>query len=128
MRKVFITGVGSLLVSGLLVTPSGAGTFKSDMICSGNSGVGKVSITASGTVKGSLQLIEPLVAEVKLDCEISCGPFVAVGPAPCIDAPAGATTMTIKAPGLGATLAGTCLNPAVEVVGFCHSAYIPPGS
>jgi hypothetical protein len=127
MRKVFITGVGGLLLSGLLVTPSGAGTFKSDMICAGNAGVGKVSITASGNVKGSIQLSEPLVAEAKLNCEILCEGFVNAGPAPCIDAQAGDTTMTIKAPGLGATLAGACPETMVVISNFCMSAYIPPG-
>jgi hypothetical protein len=127
MRKVFITGVGGLLLSGLLVTQSGAGTFKSDVYCSNASGLGKVSITASGNVKGSIQLSEPLPAAVKDDCEIVCEGNVEAGPAPCIDAPAGATTMTIKAPGLGANV-GICSFPAVEIVGFCHSVYIAPGS
>jgi hypothetical protein len=128
MRTAVLTGVGSLVLSGLLVTHSWAGTFKSDMICAGESGQGKVSITASGNVKGSIQLVQPLVAAVKLDCEILCAGFVDAGPAPCIDAQAGDTTLTIKAPGLGATLAGACLEAAVEVVGFCFSIYIPPGS
>jgi hypothetical protein len=127
MRHAFLAGVGGLMVSGLLVAQSWAGTFKSDLVCSNNSGVGTVSITARGNVKGSVPLDAPLTGEAKLDCEILCGGFVHAGPAPCVDAQAGATTLPIRAPGLGTALGGTCDYPAVRVVGFCTPVYIPPG-
>jgi len=126
MRKGFIIGVGSLLLSGLLVTQGWAGNFKSDLSCSGPIvGEGKVSIAANGTVKGSIQLDAPLPNPVKFDCEILCGSSVGAGPAPCVDADAGDTTLKIKASGLGKDVSDICWQPAVLVVNACISVYVP---
>jgi len=124
MRKGFIIGMGSVLLSGLLVTQSWAGTFKSDLYC-GASIVkkGKVSIAPNGTVKGLIELNQPLPNPVQLSCAIWCGNNLSAGPAPCIDADVGATALKIKAPGLGATLS-ICEQPAVAV-DVCVSAYVP---
>jgi hypothetical protein len=63
MRKVFITGLGRLMLFGLLVTQSWAGAFKSNLICSVSippppmpliAKKGQVSITATGEVKGAI--------------------------------------------------------------------------
>jgi hypothetical protein len=133
MRKVSITGVGSLLLSGLLVTQSWAGSFKSDLVCAISippppmpliAKKGKVSITASGNVKGSIQLRDPLTSPLSLDCEILCEGSPSAGPVPCVDAQAGDTTLKIEAPELGAALS-LCVQPAVAV-GPCISAYLPP--
>ena len=127
MRKVFFTGLGSLLLSGLLVTQSWAGSFKSDLACVAPYEGGKVSIAPNGTVKGSLRLSQPLTTPVQLSCALYCVDMLSAGPAVCVDGNTGDTTLKIKAPGLGAALSGICNNPTVTIVGSCNSAYIPPG-
>jgi hypothetical protein len=133
MRNVFITGLGSLLLSGLLVTQSWAGAFKSNLVCRVSippppmpiiAKKGQVSITANGDVKGSMQLRDPLTSAVSLDCEILCEGTPSAGPMPCVEAQAGDSTLLIDAPGLGTALS-LCVEPAVAV-GPCISAYIPP--
>ena len=133
MRKVFITGLGSLLLCGLLVTQSWAGAFKSTLICPVHippppmpliAKRGQVSITASGDVKGSILLRDPLTGPLVLDCEILCEGNPSAGPVPCVEAQAGDVILQIEAPELGAAL-GVCLQPAV-VVGPCISAYLSP--
>src|SRR4051794_14662705 len=106
MRKVFITGLGSLLLSGLLVTQSGAGSFKADLACVAPYEGGKVSIAPNGTVKGSLYLSQPLTTPVQLSCAIYCVDMLSAGPAVCVEGTSGDTTLKIKAPGLGAALSG----------------------
>ena len=133
MRKVFITGLGSLMLSGLLVTQSWAGAFKSNLVCRVSippppnpiiAKKGQVSITATGDVKGSIQLRDPLTSPLSLNCAILCEGNVSVGPVPCVEAQAGDTTLQIDAPELGKALS-LCVEPAVAV-GPCISAYIPP--
>ena len=133
MRKVFITGLGSLMLSGLLITQSWAGSFKSNLICAVQIPPppnplrfkkGQVSITAKGDVKGSLQLREPLSSPRSLNCTILCEGSPSVGPVSCVDGQVGDITLQIEAPELAAALS-FCNHPAV-VVGPCISAYIPP--
>src|SRR5262249_56195490 len=116
-----ITTVGSLLLSGLLVTQSWAGSFTSNLICPVRikpspmpleAKKGQVSITAKGDVKGSLQLREPLSGALSLDCEILCEGNPTTRPVPCVEAQAGDITLQIAAPKLGAA-AGGCMEPAV---------------
>jgi hypothetical protein len=133
MRKVFITGLGSLLLSGLLVTPSWAGSFKANLVCPIQippppmpliAKKGQASITATGDVKGSIQLREPLTAPLSLDCTILCEGTPSAGPIPCVEAQVGDSTLQIEAPELGATV-DVCVEPAI-VVGPCISAYFSP--
>jgi len=125
MKKRFITGVGGMVLAGLLVTQSWAGSFKSDLSCPFPIKKGDVSINAKGDVKGSIKLTSPAVGNATVACEIFCGPTQSAGPATCINVEDGDTTVKIKAPGLGAALPGTCEVPSV-LVGPCVSAYIPP--
>src|SRR3954447_12038699 len=116
MRKVVITGVGSLVLSGLLVTQSLAGLVKSDLVCNPpRPGVGKVTITAKGDVKGFIKLTAPLGAPLTLTCVIECGVTPVTAPVACVNAAVGDTTLHIKAPGLGASLGGPCFGPTVGV-------------
>jgi len=135
MRKAVLTGVGSLLLFGLVVTQSWAGSFKSDLVCAVSIPPppvilhvkkAKVSITPHGDVKGSIKLFEPLSGAVSLSCEIFCGTTSSAGPVPCAEGETGDNSLKIKAPGLGAALVGICLQPSVAV-GPCISTYFPPG-
>jgi hypothetical protein len=129
MRKVFVTGVGSLVLSGFLVTQSWAGSFKADLLCSGgpfSGATGTVSIKANGDVKGSLKLPTLVGGPLTFECDIFCGPTRVAGPVQCVAAQAGDKTLKINAPGLGATLGGPCFGPAVEVGPDCESVYTPP--
>jgi hypothetical protein len=129
MRKVFLPGLGSLILSGLLVTQSWAGAVKSDLLCSGgpfDGARGTISIKANGDVKGSLKLPTPVGGPIVLECDIFCGSTKSAGPVTCAIGQAGDKTLKINAPGLGATLGGTCFGPAVTVGADCESAYTPP--
>jgi len=129
MRKVFLVGVGSLSLSGLLVMQSWAGAVKSDLVCSGgpfNGVTGTISIKANGDVKGSLKLPAPAGGPILFECDIFCGSTRAAGPVLCVSGKAGDKTLKINAPGLGASLGGTCFGPAVTVGADCESAYTPP--
>src|SRR5262245_53916014 len=111
MRKVFFTGVGSLVLSGLLVMQSWAGSYKADVVCPTSippppviikAKKGAVTVSRKGDVKGSITLFEPLTGPLSLDCVILCEGSPATGPAPCVDVKAGAKKIKINAPGLGA--------------------------
>ena len=128
MRKVFVTGVGGLLLSGFLVTQSWAAAYKSDVVCTFPIESGKVKLTPSGDLKGSITLPQPLQGPFSLTCEILCGTSVEAGPVNCIDGQAGDITLPISAPGLGAALGVSCSLPSVVIgAGACASTYIPPG-
>ena len=72
MRKVFTSGVGSLVLSGLLVTQSWAGAFQSDLACSFPIKRGAVRITDKGDVKGSIKLHLPMPTAGESNCAIWC--------------------------------------------------------
>src|SRR5262245_22621652 len=129
MRKVVISGFGSLLLSGLLVTQSWAGSFSSDLACSFAIKKARVTITAKGDVKGDIALATPAGGSALLACAIQCSGVTAAGPVPCAEAEAGDTKLKIKAPGLGTALGEACIQPAVIVGGAgssCTSVYTPP--
>jgi hypothetical protein len=125
MRKVFIVGVGSLVLTGLLVTQSWAGSFSADLSCSFPIKKGLVTITPKGDVTGFIAPLSPFPTPVMTVCAILCD-GVPTAADLCIDAPADTKTLKIKAPGLGAALGGTCIAPVVSVGGACTSAYSPP--
>src|SRR5262245_55184130 len=129
MRNVVISGVGSLMLSGLLVTPSWAGSFSSDLACSFAIKKARVTITAKGDVKGDIVLANPAGGPATLACSILCNNVISAGPVLCAEVEAGDTHLKIKAPGLGTALGEPCILPAVAVGGAgssCTTVYAPP--
>src|SRR5262245_42574517 len=126
MKNVFSTGGGSLILVGLLVTQSWAGAFQSDLACSLPRTRATVRLNAKGDVKGSIKLHVPMPTAGESNCAIWCEGGPATETVTCITFEAGDTTLNINAPGLGASLSGRCVEPAVAIDGgICISSYTP---
>ena len=124
MRKVFSVGVGSIVLTGLLVAQSWAGVFQSDLACSFPIKRGTVHNDAKGDVKGTIKLRVPMPTAGASTCAIWCEGGPGTEPVTCITFAAGDTTLNINAPGLGASLSGRCVEPAVAIdAGICISSY-----